>query len=143
MEPRISLITLGVKDLERSRKFYEEGLGFSISKASNESVAFFKTSGAILGLFPEEELAKDIGAEYTGETKSLFSGITLAHNVREKQEVEQVLKLAHKAGGRIIKPAQDVFWGGHSGYFADPDGHLWEVAWGAFPFNDDGSLKLE
>lgn len=142
MEPRISLITLGVSDLHKSVEFYREGLGFEMSKASNENVAFFKTSGCVLGLYPIEELAKDIGGEYLSEKKSKFTGITLAHNTKEKQEVDEILLLAENAGGQIIKPGQEVFWGGYSGYFKDPDGHLWEVAWGAFPFKEDGSLEL-
>lgn len=143
MEPRISLITLGVSDLDASRKFYCEGLGFEESESSSEGISFLKTSGAVLALYPEDELAKDVGGKYAGQNRSGFSGVTLAHNVREREQVDEVLELAKQSGGEVVKPAQDVFWGGYSGYFRDPDGHLWEVAWGAFPFNEDGSLKLD
>ena len=139
MEPRISLITLGVRDVARARAFYE-ALGFVASSASNESVAFFPAGGAALGLFVWGSLAEDAGVEPAGEG---FRGVTVAHNVRDKAEVAAVLAAAEAAGGRIVKPAQDVFWGGHNGYFADPDGHLWEIAWNPFfPIAPDGSLQL-
>lgn len=142
MEARISLLTLGVKDLNRSKKFYE-ALGFPVSKEwdGSKGVVFFKTSGTAISLFPLEELVKDIGDGRTPEVPR-FSGITIAHNTREKHEVDEVMGLVEKSGGKIVKPAKDVFWGGYSGYFQDPDGHLWEVAWGAFPFKADGSLDI-
>lgn len=139
MEPRISLITLGVRDVARARAFYE-ALGFVASSASNSSVAFFPAGGAALGLFGWDSLAEDADVEPLGEG---FRGVTVAHNVRDKAEVAAVLAAAEAAGGRIVKPAQDVFWGGHNGYFADPDGHLWEIAWNPFfPIADDGSIQL-
>jgi len=139
MEPRISLITLGVRDVARARAFYE-ALGFVASSASSESVAFFQAGGAALGLFGWDSLAEDARVEPSGEG---FRGVSFAHNVRDKADVAAVLAAAESAGGRIVKPAQDVFWGGHNGYFADPDGHLWEVAWNPyFPLTDDGSLQL-
>jgi catechol 2,3-dioxygenase-like lactoylglutathione lyase family enzyme len=141
MEPRISLITLGVRDLGRSLRFYRDGLGFPTTWTPEKGVIFFRTAGTVLALYPYDDLAKDVGRGWGGE-RSKFTGVALAHNVREKAEVDAVLKLAEAAGGRIEKPARDAFWGGYSGYFSDPDGHLWEVAWGAFPFNDDGSLKV-
>ena len=125
MEPRISLITLGVDDLERARRFYTT-LGFPVRPESQEGVVFLQLNGLWLSLYPRHALADDAGVVPEGEG---FRGITLAHNVRNKEEVAQVLAQAEAAGGRIVKPAQDVFWGGHSGYFADPDGFLWEVAW--------------
>lgn len=139
MEPRVSLITLGVADLARARTFYEK-LGFRASSASQGDVVFFQAGALALSLYPRESLAEDaqVGAEGSG-----FAGLTLAHNVRSKGEVAAVLAEAERAGGRILKPAQDVFWGGHSGYFADPDGHLWEVAWNPFfELAPDGALKL-
>ncbi len=139
MEPRISLVTLGVANLRRARAFYHK-LGWRESKAGNASVAFFHSKGAILALYPRRLLAEDahVPARGTG-----FSGIALAHNVRKKPEVSRVLAAAKKAGGRIVKPAQDVFWGGHCGYFADPDGHLWEVAWNPFfPMDRAGQIRL-
>ena len=126
MEPRISIITLGVSDLVRSTAFYRDGLGLPLQEGSGEGIAFFDTQGTWLALYPREELADDatVPAEGSG-----FPGFTLAHNVRSKEEVDTLLKQAEEAGAEIIKPAQDVFWGGYSGYFADPDGYLWEVAW--------------
>lgn len=141
MEPRISIVTLGVSDLNRSFRFYKDGLGFPTSNTPERGIVFFKTGGTCLALYPYEKLAEDVGESFKTQ-RSKFSGVTLAHNVRTKEEVAQVLSLAKKAGGRIEKEAQDVFWGGHSGYFSDPDGYLWEVAWGAFDFNADGSLII-
>lgn len=125
MEARLSLVTLGVADLARSRAFYTT-LGLVIRPESQEGVVFLQLNGLWLSLYPRHELAADVGCE---PADSGFRGITLAHNVRSREEVARVLGEAAAAGGRIVKPAQDVFWGGHSGYFADPDGHLWEVAW--------------
>ena len=139
MEPRVSLITLGVGDLARAQAFYER-MGFHASSASQGDVVFFQSGSMALGLYPREALAEDaaVAAEGAG-----FRGFALAHNVRAKEEVANVLAEAEAAGGRILKPAQDVFWGGHSGYFADPDNHLWEVAWNPFfPLAEDGALKL-
>ena len=126
MEPRLSLVTLGVSDLPRSRKFYAEGLGLPLRPQSTEDVAFFGLHGVWLALFSREALAADAGVSANG---SGFQGFTLAHNVRSKAEVHEVLAQAEAAGARIVKPAADVFWGGYTAYFADPDGVLWEVAY--------------
>lgn len=140
VEPRISIITLGVSDLGRAVAFYRDGLGWPLSGASDDEIAFLKTGGVVLALYPREALAADVGADPEGEG---FSGFTLAHNVTEKDRVASVLEEAAAAGATIVKEAQDVFWGGRSGYFADPDGHLWEVAWApGFSLAEDGSLKL-
>lgn len=140
MEPRLSLVTLGVADMARARAFYE-GLGFRASSASQDSVTFFQIGPLALGLFGRDALAADAGAP--AGAPGGFSGITLAQNVRTREAVAAVLAEAEAAGGRIVKPAEDVFWGGHSGYFADPDGHLWEVAWNPFfEIAADGALKL-
>ena len=142
MEQRLSLITLGVANLPRSRRFYEDGLGWTPSSASQDSIVFFQLGGIGLALYGREALAEDAHLAESGPTSG-FGGITLAHNVRTREEVDAVLALAERAGGRILKPAQDVFWGGYSGYFADPDGHPWEVAWNPFaPLAEDGSLQL-
>jgi catechol 2,3-dioxygenase-like lactoylglutathione lyase family enzyme len=141
VEPRISLITLGVSDLERSFQFYKDGLGFPTTGTPANGVIFFQNSGTTLALYPYADLAGDVGPGWAG-TRSRFTGITLAHNVRERHEVDAVLALAATAGAAIVKPAADTFWGGYSGYFADPDEYLWEVAWGAFEFNEDGSLHV-
>ncbi len=144
MEPRISIITLGVTDMARAIKFYRDGLGLPTSvKDDDAAIVFFKTSGTCLALYPNDKLAEDVSPDLK-PNHSGFSGITLAHNTRTKKEVDQVLELAESAGGKIVKPAQDAFWGGYSGYFSDPDGHLWEVAFSKdWKFNDDGSLIIE
>ena len=141
MEPRISLITLGVQNLERSLQFYRDGLGLPTTRTADQGIIFFQTQGVCLALYPYGELAKDIAEDFDVQ-KSKFSGITLAHNVRERSDVDRILAQAQAAGARIEKPAQDTFWGGYSGYFSDPDGYVWEVAWGAFQFNSDGSLYV-
>ncbi|HWE95270.1 MAG TPA: VOC family protein [Tepidisphaeraceae bacterium] len=141
MEPRITLIIRGVKDLERSLRFYRDGLGFPTTWKPEKGVSFFQTNGVFLALFPYEHLAKDVADSFLVE-RAKFGGITLAHNVRLKEDVDRVLQEAAAAGGKIEKPAQDAFWGGYSGYFSDPDGYLWEVAWGAFEIRPDGSLVI-
>lgn len=142
MEARISIITLGVKDLERSYRFYHEGLGFPTNSQVEDGIIFFQTAGTRLALYPLDKLAEDVSPTLKGD-RAGFPGITLAHNTRTKAEVGQVLHMAEEAGGKIVKPAQDVFWGGYSGYFTDPDGYYWEVAWGeSWEFNTDGSLVV-
>ena len=141
MDPRISIITLGVADLDRSLRFYRDGLGFPTTRKAEAGIIFFQTSGVCLALYPYAELAKDVSEEFL-VARSRFTGITLAHNVRSKEEVDRVLKQAEQAGATIEKPARDTDWGGYNGYFSDPDGHLWEIAWGAFDFRDDGSLII-
>ena len=139
MEPRLSLLTLGVDDVARSRRFYE-ALGFVASGPSNEDVAFFMAGGVVLSLYSRAALLRDTGLS---DGKPGFSGITLAHNVRSEPDVTAVLAEAMAAGGRLVKAAHKVFWGGTIGYFADPDGHLWEVAYNPdFPFDAAGNLQL-
>ena len=126
MDPKISLVTIGVKDLDESIQFYRDGLDLPMRDREPDSdVAFFTLSGAWLSVYPREKLAEDATVPDDGTG---FSGMTLAHNVTSEDEVDAVLAEAKAAGGRIVKPAQDTFWGGYSGYFADPDNHLWEVA---------------
>ena len=125
MEPRLSFVTLGVIDLERATRFYEEGLGLPRLK-SPPSVAFFELGRTWLALYPRDLLAADAGVPAAG---SGFAGIALAHNVRSVADADRLLEEVEAAGGRIVKPAQRADWGGYSGYFADPDGFLWEVAW--------------
>jgi hypothetical protein len=124
MKPRISMITLGVRDIARSVRFYRDGLGFP-QLDSPPDVAFFTLAGSWLGLYGREALAEDATVPSTG---SGFPGFALAHNVASEAEVDAVMASAQKAGATIVKPAQKVFWGGYSGYFGDPDGFLWEVA---------------
>lgn len=126
MEPRISLITLGVSDLEKSTRFYKDGLGLPALDGNFSGISFFKTKGTWLALYPIKELALDAGVPCQ---KGAFSGMTLAHNVRSVEEVDSLLKKAESVGARIVKPAEKKDWGGYSGYFSDPDGYLWEVAW--------------
>ena len=135
MEPRISIVTLGVTDLPRSVAFYRDGLGLPLQDEDTESIAFFECKGTWLALYPRGALADDAGVPTEG---SGFSGVTLAHNVRSREEVDAVLKEAVAAGATLVKAAQDVFWGGYSGYFADPEGYLWEVAWNpGFPIDPE------
>jgi catechol 2,3-dioxygenase-like lactoylglutathione lyase family enzyme len=134
MDQRVSVITLGVADLDRSRRFYE-ALGWKRGN-KHEAVVFFQLPGAVLSLYSRAALAEEarvLPAAGTG-----FGGITLAYNARSKADVDAVLAEAEAAGATILKPAGDMFWGGYSGYFADPDGHPWEVAW-----NPEWSLDAE
>ncbi len=126
MEPRISIITLSVSDLPRSVAFYRDGLGLTLFDENTESIAFFRNRGTWLALYPREALAADVGISAEG---SGFSGVTLAHNLRSREEVDALLDVAVSAGAILVKPPQDTFWGGYSGYFSDPDGYLWEIAW--------------
>jgi catechol 2,3-dioxygenase-like lactoylglutathione lyase family enzyme len=139
MEQRVSMITLGVSDMARARRFYEDGLGWRRANEHDE-VTFYQAGGMVLGLYGREALAEDAGIPDAG---SGFRAIALAYNTRERAEVDAVLDEAEAAGGRIVKSAEQAFWGGYSGYFADPDGHLWEVAWNPhWTFADDGSVLL-
>lgn len=142
MESRISIITLGVADLPKAIRFYRDGLGFPTNAKDDDPIAFFTTSGTRLALYPLNDLATDIGPGVSAAKG--FGGITLAHNVRRKEEVTEVLALAERAGGKIVKPAHDTFWGGYGGYFADLDGYYWEVAWGPmFDFDSQGALLFD
>lgn len=139
MEPRLSLVTLGVADVARARRFYET-LGFKASQDSQESVTFLDAGGVVLGLYGRSALADDATIS---DSPPGFSGVALAHNARSEADVDAVLAEAVAAGAKLIKPAQKVFWGGYSGYFADPDGHLWEVAYNPyFGLGDDGRVEL-
>jgi predicted enzyme related to lactoylglutathione lyase len=140
VEPSVSLITLGVRNLARAVAFYQDGLGWPLSGASVEGeVAFFRTSGTVLALWSREALAEDASVDSEG---SGFSGFALAHNVFQKEEVDAVLEEAVSAGGMVVREARDVFFG-RNGYFADPEGYLWEVAWNpAFSIAEDGTIRL-
>jgi uncharacterized protein len=126
MQPRLSILTLGVRDLNRSIAFYRDGLGLALSPQSNELIAYFPLRGLWLALFPIEMLSVDtrIPLQEFGR-----SPITLAHHVEQRAQVDQTLAEAVAAGGRITKPAADTDWGGYAGFFMDPDDHLWEVVW--------------
>ncbi len=138
MEQRVSLITLGVADLGRSLRFYE-ALGWKRGNR-DDGVVFFQLPGAIFALWPRASLAEDAKVTDTG---AAFSGMTLAYNARSKADADAVLAEAKAAGAKILKPAEDVFWGGYSGYFADPDGHVWEVAWNpGWSLDEAGRVSL-
>lgn len=139
MKQAISVVTLGVSDLRRSRAFYEQ-MGWRASSASQGEITFFDVGGLVLALFKSSALADDAGVSADGTG---FTGFTLAHNVGSKETVAEVLQQAVAAGGTLVKPGEDVFWGGHRGYFADPDGFLWEVAWNPlWPLDPQGHLIL-
>lgn len=140
MEPRITVITLGVADLERSRQFYRDALGWPESSAGGAEIAFMRTRGVVLALYPLTELAADANLRVGSGG---FGGITLAHNVATRDEVERVLDEAVRAGATLLKPATDAPWGGRSGYFADPDNYPWEVAWvPGFALDARGAIQL-
>lgn len=140
MEARLTLVTLGVEDLARARAFYADGLGWTVSSASNGDIVFFQLAGVVLALYPRQALAGDAGVPAAG---SGFRGITLAQNVSSKDQVRQALEAARAAGGTIVKPAQDATWGGFSGHVADPDGHLWEIAWNPqLSLTEKGAIAL-
>ena len=139
MDARISLITLGVADIARSREFYE-ALGWTASSASTPEVVFFQGNGLALALYGRAALAEDAEAE---DRPSGFSGITLAYNGRSEAEVDEVFAAAVKAGAQAVKIPRKTVWGGYSGYFADPDWHLWEVAFNpSFALDEAGDLTL-
>jgi catechol 2,3-dioxygenase-like lactoylglutathione lyase family enzyme len=129
MEPRISIITLGVEDLRRATEFYRSGLGLPLRKESDQNISFFDMGHVWLALFPRASLAEDAQVPADGNG---FRSFTLAHNLRSPEEVDQVFDQAVKAGAKAVKSPQKVFWGGYSGYFADPDGFLWELAHNPF-----------
>ncbi len=130
MKPKISMVTLGVEDIKRSVSFYRDGLAFELhNDTEGETCVMFQLEGSWLALYPRSRLAED--AQVTPEGSG-FSGFTLAHNVKTQDDVDEVFAKAVAAGATPVKAPQDVFWGGYSGYFADPDGFLWEVAFNPF-----------
>lgn len=139
---RITMISLGVADLGKATTFYEDVLG-TPPNTSSDSITFIELSGAWIALYPLEKLAEDISPEIPF-VRSGFSGFTLAHNARSKDEVVEIIRRAESAGACIVKEPQETFWGGFSGYFADLDGYYWEVAWGPmFGFTENGDMKLK
>jgi catechol 2,3-dioxygenase-like lactoylglutathione lyase family enzyme len=138
----VSLLTLGVSDLERAVAFYRDGLEWPKSEVGGDEVAFFKTGGVVIALFPRASFAADAGVEVDDVEFGGFPRLSLAHNVAEEEQVDSVLAEAAEAGATIVKEAQEVFFGRH-GFFADPDGFVWEVAWNpSFPMAADGSIEL-
>lgn len=140
MRQKLTLITLGVSDINKSLAFYEKGLGWKKSSSSNDNIAFFSLGGMVLGLYSKHALAEDVTVSPEG---SGFPGITISYNAKSEKEVDEVLAEVQKLGATIIKPAQKVFWGGYSGYFQDPDGHYFEVAFNPFwKFDKNDNIKL-
>jgi hypothetical protein len=135
------MISLGVKDLHKATEFYRYVLD-TPPNTSSDAITFIELPGTWLTLYPLDKLAEDISPDISTKRNG-FSGITLAHNAHNKNEVVAIMERAKAAGGKIVKEAQNTFWGGFSGYFADPDGYYWEVAWGPmFEFEDNGNMKL-
>lgn len=141
---KITCICLGVRDMARSIQFYRDGLGYKTDcTEANPMVCFFDTPGTKFELYPLTQLAQDINPDNPPALNPGFTGFTLAYNVAEKEEVDQVIDLVCQAGGTIIKEPQPVFWGGYHAYFSDPDGYTWEVAWSAnFQYDEQGLLKF-
>jgi uncharacterized protein len=143
MKNRINFLTIGVADLKQSIKFYTKTLGFPLFRPVKGDIAFLKINNGtmVLALYPKKLLAED--AKIKKIAGKGFGGITLAHNVSKKSDVDKTLNEIKKKGGKILKPAADAFWGGRSGYFADPDGTPWEVAWNPFiKFGADGKIRF-
>ncbi len=141
MEQRISLITLGVADLQRSVDFYQRVVGWK-PEASPPGVAFFDLNGVVFALWPHEELAKDLGLD--ADSLPAYRGYALAHNVRSEEEVDVVFARLKAHAATILKQPQKTFWGGYSGYFADPDGHTWEIAYNPYwTVHADGRVSMK
>ena len=139
---KVTIISLGVNDLIKATEFYGRVLG-TVPNTSSDAITFIELPGSWLALYPLEQLAKDISPDVP-TTRGGFSGMTLAHNAHSKDEVLAIMERAKTAGAKIVKEAQDTFWGGFSGYFADLDGYYWEVAWGPmFEFGNNGDMKFK
>jgi len=134
MEQRATIIGLGVADLEKATEFYENCFGWRKTETSNENITFFQLNGLLLSLYPRDLLARDAGIRPDG---SGFKGFSLAHNLRSKAEVDTLFAQLSEKGVRIVKPAEEVFWGGYSGYIADLDNNLWEIAFNPFMTLDE------
>ena len=140
MKPRINFVTLGVADVARSRTFYEK-LGLAASSAGDGNVAFFDVNGVVLAVFGHDALAADAHVEVT--SAPAFRGVALAWNAASEVEADAIYAHALRCGAKPIKQPEKVFWGGYSGYFADPDGHLWEIAYNPFfPLSVEGRVQL-
>ncbi len=126
MDQRLTMITLGVTDLENSKRFYNEVFGWTPTKESNENIVFYKANGMLLSLYERRALAEDVTIPHEGEG---FRSFTMAYNTRNREEVDSLMAKFNEVGITIVKEAQDVFWGGYSGYIQDPDGFIWEIAY--------------
>ena len=141
MKQHLHIITLAVRNFERSLKFYTEILGWKPASASQGDIAFLQAGGVVFALYPREKLAEDATVSHEG---SGFAGFTLAYNAHSEAEVDDIIQTLETKGVTIVKRPQKVFWGGYSSYFSDPDGYLWEVAYNPFfAFDDAGNLKLD
>lgn len=139
MQQRLTIVGLGVKDLKASTSFYETQFGWTKTKSSNDDITFFQLNGILLSLYHREKLAEDATVDPEG---SGFKGVTLAYNTRSEEEVDDIIKRLSDAGVNIVKQPEKVFWGGYSSYIADPDGHLWEIAYNPFlPLNEEGNVE--
>lgn len=138
MQQRVSIIGLGVSDLQKATHFYETAFGWTKTSASNEFITFFQLNGLLLSLFPNDKLAEDATVSPEG---SGFKGFTLAHNLRSEQEVDELIQSLREKGVAIVKEPQKVHWGGYSSYVADLDGNLWEIAYNPFmSFDEEGNV---
>ncbi len=140
MEQRLTIITLGVSNLKVATTFYEQQFGWKKMKSSNENITFFQLNGMLLSLYPQEKLAED--AQMPAESNG-FKGFTLAFNTRTKEEVDSLIQSLENKGVTIVKQPEEVFWGGYSSYIADPDGHLWEIAFNPYLALDDAGNAME
>ncbi|WP_159523202.1 VOC family protein [Sunxiuqinia indica] len=141
MKPRLNIVTVGANNLKQSREFYRRALSWEPAKGSDENIVFYDQSGIVFALYPLDKLAED--AEIPAD-RSGFSGVTLAINLESKDAVDQLYKQVIENGGKSLVEPRKTFWGGYDCYFADPDGHSWEIAWAPFwKFDDNGSLILE
>ena len=139
---RINIITLGVKDVQKSFEFQQK-LGFETpNKEEVPAIVFFNNGGSKLALYPFEQLAQDTGEKFSMIERQGFSGFTMAYNAKTKGEVDEILSLAEKSGGMIVKKAENTFWGGYGGYFKDLDGYYWEVAYADFWQFDENEMLV-
>jgi uncharacterized protein len=139
MEQRLTMITLGVKNLQRSKEFYQQVFGWKPTESSTDGIVFFQLNGIQMALFPQESLADDAGVPADG---SGFRRFSMAHNVRSEKEVDDMVALLEHKGAKVLKRPDKVFWGGYSGYVADPDDNLWEIAYNPFlPLDHKGETS--
>lgn len=141
MQPRLNVVTLGVSDLQKSKEFYRKALGWQPTADSDENIVFFNHGGIVLGLYPIDKLAEDA---VVSPERSGFSGVTLAINRQSKKDLEKLYRQVVENGSKPLVEPRDTFWGGYDAYFADPDGHTWEIVWAPFwEYDEMGNLKVK